>query len=756
MNYYPIGTTSFIRLNCLFKSEKTEESRHMSDRMVKTAALLKEDEMVGWQLVNSPRGMAEISLFGSECVLKSDLEWIAETMGKPSGKMTKKETGYEELYELYLPVSLKEREDETFGLPSTWKNDCKEKWPNAYFTQFEELMKILRQDGGIFRAVLGSPSEKDFRECQKLILSTYDLNDRQVISYLGKPVRARFLLLLPTKPSIRLRAILEGSISGVAIRYIGSIQKEEVLEIWEKPLQTAVTLPETAAKVLLLEPIVRETILGIEVREQEIKPIPASHKNSSSSKFVTIGKAMTTAGIKRNITLADVDLRRHFQIVGQTGCGKSTLLANMILSGITKDNGFGVTFFDPHGSTIDVILHSLPKKYADRVRVVRIGDLENPVPFKLWDSADPEKEEKNINQFCELIREIFDPNHQGFAGPRYDRWLSTFAKASIAFLGDAASLESICVLSQNQNNMLKLAKAINDRYPELVEIIKSEYGTDRSLEFNNFINWYLCKFQRLTAVPQLRNTLGASANAIDFKAALEHNYVTLIDLASPTIGSDAARIMGTILLMKLWDAVQERKNRDMTHLLFLDEAALFQSEPLPSMLAQARKYGLSISLCHQHNSQLSQEIQDALEANSASFCAFRLSAKDAYNASIRFDDENMLNTLPRLNAFNAITTLSVDGIQTEPFTLQIHPPKVQRDGDLIANYVEEHSRAILVEPYRACRALTRKEVQKRLDEAAKKYDQRTSISKANSDDAENDYRPQWLIKYLREDVREVS
>jgi len=702
------------------------------------------------------KGMVEMTFFGTDSVQKKDLEWIVEKMGKTLRKSATKELdeGLSELYELYLPIVEGETSNNSFGLRSNWKNDCKMKWPNAIFMQFEELIEALREEGAAFRAVLGSANEKEVEECQKNTISTYDLGDHRVSSYVGRPVRAKILLLLPSKPSIRLRSVLECSITGTSIRYLGNMQEKETLHQWDNPLQNAFVLPAIAARVMLLEPFAEETILGVEVQEEEAKPIPASHKNSSASKSITIGKAMTTAGIQRNITLADLDLRRHMQIVGQTGCGKSTLLANMILSAITKDNGFGVTFFDPHGSTIDVILHSLPEKYADRVRVVRIGDLDNPVPLKLWDSADPEKEEKNINQLCELIREIFDPNNQGFAGPRYDRWLSTFAKASIAFLGDAASLESICVLSQNQDNMLKLGKAINDRYPEIVEIIKSEYGTDRSPEFANFINWYLCKFQRLTAVPQLRNTLGASANAIDFNKALANNYVTLIDLASPTIGSDAARIMGTILLMKLWNAVQERKNRDMTHLLFLDEAALFQSEPMPSMLAQARKFGLAMILCHQHTGQLTQQIRDALEANSASFCAFRLSAKDAGNASIRFDDDKLLNYLTRLNAFNAVTTLSIDGKQTNPFTLQINRPKKQKDGDFIAEYIEESSRMLLVDPYRKNRALTRREIQERLNEAAAAFDQRREERTESRHKRRR--TPDWVEKYLEDTPRKIS
>ena len=445
------------------------------------------------------------------------------------------------------------------------------------------------------------------------------------------------------------------------------------------------------------------------------------------------------------MTIGETDLKRHYQIVGQTGTGKSTLLVGLILSAIRQ--GHGLTFFDPHGSTIDVILRSLPKEYADRVRVVRIGDTNNPVPLNLWDSDDPDKEERNISDLCELFNDIFDPRQEGFVGPRYERWLSTFAKASIAFLGRRASLESIAVISQSKDNMLKVSKAIQARYPELFETIKNEYGLDKSNDFNATLNWYLCKFQRLTSVEQLRRTLGAGTNALDFARTIDTDTVTLIDLASPAIGTHAARIIGTLMLMKLWNAAMARKERDRTHLVVIDEAALFQTNPMPRMLAESRKFGISMVLCHQHTGQLTREIRDALEANSANFSAFRLSPRDAAAAAVRLDDPEMQAQLPRLDAFRAITTLSVDGKPTAPFTLEINRPQKQRDGERTASKIEAHSIETLVAPYRELRALMPSEIQELLEHP----DKLTCLKQRRTEQPEKPAapNPRWLEEWTK-------
>ena len=69
--------------------------------------------------------------------------------------------------------------------------------------------------------------------------------------------------------------------------------------------------------------------------------------------------------------------------------------------------------------------------------------------------------------------------------------------------------------------MYKAAKIFAGKYPELAETIRQEFGLDRSNDFHATLNWYLCKFQRLTAVEQMRKTLGAGTNALDFKHAIQ-------------------------------------------------------------------------------------------------------------------------------------------------------------------------------------------------------------------------------------------
>ena len=737
MAYFPKNTAVAVKVEKLFKvTDKRLFSERMSSRMVKCASVLDIGSHIGWQMDIPVRGLARISAFGSDPLCKGDLDWMLEKTGKTAKrfKTGKTDSSLKELYEVYLPVAENSGSTSSIGFGTAAgvkAEDGFSRWPAFYSSQFEEMIRVLQITGAALRVVLGPASEEEQIQCRKRTLRTYDVRSVPSNDYIGRPVRVRALLRLKESPSVRLKSIIEESVKGAKLRRIGTMDEQLAADVWNQPLDDSEVLPDYAARILMMEPEARETIVGIEVCEEEAKKLPASHRNTRNKRAVTIGRATDTAGIRRTITIGEVDLKRHYQIVGQTGTGKSTLLITLILSAIER--GHGLTFFDPHGSTIDVVLKSVPAAYADRIRVVRIGDTENPVPLNIWDSDNPAKEERTINDLCDLFGDIFDPRKEGILGPRWERWFATFAKASIAFLGRRASLESISVISQSQDNMLKVSKAIFSRYPELVETIKQEYGTDRSSDFQSMLNWCLCKFQRLTAVEQLRRTLGAGANALDFNRTIDTNRVTLIDLASPAIGTHAARIIGTILLMKLWNAAMLRANRDMTHLVVVDEVSLFQTNPMPRMLVESRKFGISMVLCHQHTGQLTTEIREALEANSANFSAFRLSPGDAATAAVRFNDPEMQVSLTRLDAFNAITSISVDGKQTSPFTLETIRPRQQSDGETIAGKITARSIETMVKPYRSFRALTSAEILDLLNHPEKVADQ----------------NPAWLQEWTR-------
>jgi hypothetical protein len=707
---------SIVKLSNLIRHEEELPLwERFSSRIVKVASEFDYESYVGWQMNVPKNGIVDMYLFGGKSVSTADLEWLVEeTADSVEYDNEFLDFSNDYLYEIILPISLPKENVATtgFSMDSNIVNNSRivssfvfDNWVFTDGNQFGELVEALKVDGASLKVTIGSTSETERKKFIEHLNLTWDPNSPIPVSnYCGTPVRQKVLLTLPNENvSARIRALVSACIPGAVIKRavtknLGATNDVNNKDLWNNPLDKAIVLPELAARLMVFEPRVgRDPVIGIETREPDVKQLPARHKNSES-KGVCIGKAINNSGTTQDILIPNLDLTKHYQIVGKTGSGKSTLLVNSILDVIKKGNG--VTFFDPHGETIDRILERVPCEHKDRIRVIRVGDENNPVPMNIWNSDNPEDCEQLISDISLLFKDVYDPKDNGWVGPRWIRWFGIFAFATIALLGRNASFQSIVAFSSTEEKMRQLADAIKDRYPEHATRIISEFANmGKQNDFADFINWYICKFQDLLSVKQTRNTLGATANALDFDKHIDDDTVTLIDLASFVIGKNSSRIMGTLILHQLWEAITKRKHRDKIHFVFIDEVELFQTNPLPQMLAESRKLGISLVLSHQNLGQLSDDVSESIQSNTMSISSFALSTKDSHIIAERFDNQELQKSLTRLNVFNAITTISVDGKQTPEFTLTVDYTDPLPDGVKTREIIEIASIEKLVEPF---------------------------------------------------------
>ena len=728
MKTYPVNTSNVLKLEKLYvSSDSIKLSDRLSTRMTSCASVLSDRGFLGWQMNVPVKGLADITVFGSNDICESDLEWITENSGKfkPSspagGKLTFPADS--RLYSLSLNVHSYSHSSPMGFATSAPRvaDDRNTSWPLHYSSQFNELVKALKITGGMFRCVIGNANHagsfKDF-------ISTWRSSSISAEDYFGNPVGVSLLLILPGTPTLRLKSILEEAVSGIDLIDLGPVSEEACRRIWNNPLSNAKVYPNYAARILTMEPISfsDESIPGIEFCEKETPPIYASHDNPHSKNAITIGKAIRSSGEPAQIRLDDTGMKMHWDLVGMSGTGKTSLLTQAVISAV--QTGHGCTVIDPHGNLIDSVLERIPPEHKDRIRVVRIGNADkNPVPIRLFSSDNfrDQKVETEINNYTSMFQAIYDPKSQGFVGPRWIRLYSILTQASLA-LGLGGSFQSIIALCQTRENAHKALEAIlkmhNEDHHDLYEAVRNDLVNDKSDDYYQVISWFLCKFQQLVSTVQLRNTFGlpGNANALDFTETVDTDMVTLIDLSSPVIGNDAARLTGMIIINKIWDALLSRQNREKNHLVVIDEVHLFSagSNTLERMVYEGRKFGLSLLTAHQNYTQLPSEFREAM-SSMTNFSSFRLSVKDALDASIKFDNKAFASKLCHLDNFNAITTLSVDGRQTAPFTLMVSKPKKTRQSKKNVEYMEANSRRILVEPYRELKPLTTSDILAHLD-----------------------------------------
>lgn len=433
-------------------------------------------------------------------------------------------------------------------------------------------------------------------------------------------------------------------------------------------------------------------------------PIPATPPRpgfDDGHPGLRIGHAFTGGGRPFAVQLTETERLRHVHVLGRTGTGKSSALAGIVRG--LAERGEGALVADPHGHLCDRILAELPDEARQRVWVIRCGDVDNPVPLNPLAEADPVRRDIAIAEVCATFQYLFDKKETGIVGPRFHERVGMTLRALAAVHGTRASLLDVPFASTDENFMdVAVAHSDDDRLKTWWRNNKLEKRSD---EHGQVIAWVNSKFGSFSNTAAMRAILGSGANAIDFAQAMDDGRIILLDLSKANLGESASRLLGYLYLGRVWDAALRRTRTDRPFTVIVDEAHTLIAGALTNMLAEGRKFGLSVMLAHQYLEQLDADLRPAVDGNVATTIAFRSAVGDAVELHRRFGglvDTSVLVTLPDLTAVCLRTAMAGPA---HPHTLVIdHNERVvgRRGVEHLAKVREvlswTHDR--LVDPYR--------------------------------------------------------
>jgi hypothetical protein len=199
------------------------------------------------------------------------------------------------------------------------------------------------------------------------------------------------------------------------------------------------------------------------------------------------------------------------------------------------------------------------------------------------------------------------------------------------------------------------------------------------------------KFTEFTQNELVRLVVGQSKSTVNFADVLDHKKVLLVNVSKGVLGSSDTSFLGMLFTSRLVSAAMARATRAREHRvpfhLYVDEFHHFASSPFEAALAEGRKFGLTMTLAHQHLGQLSDEQRKSVLANSASRVFMRVGPQDAtmLKAFVAPDfDETDLVSLPDLHG---LAQLKCGVASTSPFVLHVDdfPKGVARDEIAVKN-----------------------------------------------------------------------
>ncbi|MBK8075053.1 MAG: hypothetical protein IPK24_05655 [Kineosporiaceae bacterium] len=199
-------------------------------------------------------------------------------------------------------------------------------------------------------------------------------------------------------------------------------------------------------------------------------------------------------------------------------------------------------------------------------------------------------------------------------------------------------------------------------------------------ERTNAIGPVMNKLRTFLLRKRLRNIIGQAEPVFDFDRALAERAIVLVPLSKGLLGEEAAALLGSLVVTRLWQAVQKRAvlpaSERPTTFAYIDEFQDYLHLPsgVETILAQARGLGLGLTLAHQHLGQLPTSVREAVLANARSRVIFQVAAHDAGVLARELAPQVKATDLQALGRYEVVTTLATGARVAPPATAVTLPP----------------------------------------------------------------------------------
>jgi hypothetical protein len=373
--------------------------------------------------------------------------------------------------------------------------------------------------------------------------------------------------------------------------------------------------PETLATLAGLpigSPMIPTLMLG---RSKQLAPHPAI---LSTGRPIGIS---TFAGDEQLLTLSPWDRLRGLYVVGPVGSGKTTLLENLIAGDLADPEGYGLTVVDAKGgneSLFERVLDIIPRERIRDVVVYDVADVERAIGFNVLSGDNPVRITSEVTA---LLDKLFDFSS---SSPR----ALDVLRSSILTLADAKmTLCEVSVLLEPGPRGQRFRERVLARItnPELLAFWRWYVGlSDR--DKSEVAAPIQRRLRSLLLYPQLRLSLGQTSSGFDLDDILASGKILLVPLARGELGDELAQMVGSLVVMKLWGAIQRRKGSAKTHFWFVDEfqdVLKHASTTVGEIASQVRGYNVGLTLAHQHVTQLGERMRDEVFADLRSKVVFQ-------------------------------------------------------------------------------------------------------------------------------------
>ncbi len=314
------------------------------------------------------------------------------------------------------------------------------------------------------------------------------------------------------------------------------------------------------------------------------------------------------------LPLKAYEFDKHTMVIGQTGVGKSKFLGLFVKELVKRrlQEEYAVVVIDPHASL-----------YAD------LNQIQPSVNIDFMKSAcDLFSKRSNPKIATELTIMLF----KMLLESQFNAKMEQVLKYTLYVL-----------FSANEMSLFNIKKFLTE-YEYRTEVFKKPNIEDNMIHFFDAeFPEIQTKFYETAVMPVL--TLIDELNFLPVFGSqssdalvdiLNKNFLTTFSLSRIFLGERATRLIAGLLIQQVFLISQNRQvNKKI--ILIVDEASVVQSDALVTILAEARKFNLSLFLSVQYLNQLKPELLKGILSNTFNYFIFRAPEEDAKILTKNFD-----------------------------------------------------------------------------------------------------------------------
>ena len=404
---------------------------------------------------------------------------------------------------------------------------------------------------------------------------------------------------------------------------------------------------------------------------------------------ITYFAATHTRGKREMFGIRGIDRGKHVYVIGKTGMGKSTLLENMAIQDI--QNGEGICFIDPHGSTAEKLLDFVPHERIQDVVYFAPFDTDHPVGFNVMEDVGYDKRHLVVSGLMGALKRIWVDAWSA----RMEYILQNTLLALLEYPG--STLLDVNRMLTNKTFRTIVTENISD--PIVKAFWEQEFAAFTDTYTREATPAIQNKIGQFTANPLIRNIVGQSQSSFDLRKIMDEKKIFIVNLSKGRMGETNASLLGSMLTVKIYLAAMSRADEPASRMaklprcyFYVDEFQSMMNEAFADILSESRKYKLALTLANQYIEQMEEEVRDAVFGNVGTLICFRVGPFDAEVLETVFEPTFTPEDLVNLGIGQIYLTLMIDGVGSAPFSAETIPP-IEQPNISYREDVVVHSRA---------------------------------------------------------------